>query len=495
MPCDCRSRHCRRARRAGHRRDMRAGVAGADVARVSALQLQRARVESVARRAGDLGRERDRLLERQRRQQRRAASRRARRRLLALGVRRRQRMQDEHEFAAHAGSASAASQAGSGRGRHRRDGLELLGQLAAHRHRALGQRLGERVGERFDPVRRFEHDLRGAARAPSRRCARARSAAACRQEADEREAARARASPAAAQRGERAARARDRHHAVAGGARRGDQLGARVAHRRRAGVADVGHALAAREPGEHRAARPRARCARARASSGLSIAEVAQQGGAVAGVLAGDRVDEREHVQRAQASGRRGCRSAWRRRTARPRDTAGRRRPRRRPATSFDPSTRATSGARLTVTSPPTTKALGDAAEARGPGSPERGRAGAGAAQLSGRARTARARRRGRPDHARRATARWSSSRCGRAATPRFGGAAASVGAGKQRRLVFAAQHFLRRLPTPPPCRFDVVAVDGDRDRVAARGVRRGLSAAHARGLNLAARDALSYHP
>jgi putative endonuclease len=41
------------------------------------------------------------------------------------------------------------------------------------------------------------------------------------------------------------------------------------------------------------------------------------------------------------------------------------------------------------------------------------------------------------------------------------GGAAASVGAGKRRALVFAARHFLSRLPTLPPCRFDVVAVDG----------------------------------
>jgi putative endonuclease len=45
----------------------------------------------------------------------------------------------------------------------------------------------------------------------------------------------------------------------------------------------------------------------------------------------------------------------------------------------------------------------------------------------------------------------------------RFGGAAASVGAAKQRRLVFAATHFLRTLAVAPPCRFDVVAVDGDR--------------------------------
>lgn len=42
------------------------------------------------------------------------------------------------------------------------------------------------------------------------------------------------------------------------------------------------------------------------------------------------------------------------------------------------------------------------------------------------------------------------------------GGAAASVGASKQRSLVFAAQHFLSRSATLPPCRFDVVAIDGE---------------------------------
>lgn len=40
-----------------------------------------------------------------------------------------------------------------------------------------------------------------------------------------------------------------------------------------------------------------------------------------------------------------------------------------------------------------------------------------------------------------------------------FGGAAASVGGLKQRRIVFAARHFLMRLPRLPPCRFDVVGV------------------------------------
>jgi len=43
------------------------------------------------------------------------------------------------------------------------------------------------------------------------------------------------------------------------------------------------------------------------------------------------------------------------------------------------------------------------------------------------------------------------------------GGAAASIGLAKQRRVIFAAQYFLRAWATPPPCRFDVVALDGDR--------------------------------
>lgn len=42
------------------------------------------------------------------------------------------------------------------------------------------------------------------------------------------------------------------------------------------------------------------------------------------------------------------------------------------------------------------------------------------------------------------------------------GGAAASVTHGKQARVIYAAKHYLRRLATPPPCRFDVVAIDAD---------------------------------
>lgn len=43
-----------------------------------------------------------------------------------------------------------------------------------------------------------------------------------------------------------------------------------------------------------------------------------------------------------------------------------------------------------------------------------------------------------------------------------WGGAGASIGAVKQRRIVFAARHYLLRWPSPPPCRFDAVLVDGD---------------------------------
>jgi len=42
-----------------------------------------------------------------------------------------------------------------------------------------------------------------------------------------------------------------------------------------------------------------------------------------------------------------------------------------------------------------------------------------------------------------------------------FGGAAASVSPLKQRRIIFAARHFLMRLAQQPPCRFDVVSVEG----------------------------------
>jgi putative endonuclease len=42
------------------------------------------------------------------------------------------------------------------------------------------------------------------------------------------------------------------------------------------------------------------------------------------------------------------------------------------------------------------------------------------------------------------------------------GGAAASVSGVKQRRIIFAARHYLARLRELPPCRFDVVALEQD---------------------------------
>jgi putative endonuclease len=42
-----------------------------------------------------------------------------------------------------------------------------------------------------------------------------------------------------------------------------------------------------------------------------------------------------------------------------------------------------------------------------------------------------------------------------------FGGAAGSVDARKQRRIVAAARHYLARLRAEPACRFDVITIQG----------------------------------
>ncbi len=42
------------------------------------------------------------------------------------------------------------------------------------------------------------------------------------------------------------------------------------------------------------------------------------------------------------------------------------------------------------------------------------------------------------------------------------GGALASITPVKQRRIVFAARHYLMKLRFQPPCRFDAVAVQGE---------------------------------
>ncbi len=43
-----------------------------------------------------------------------------------------------------------------------------------------------------------------------------------------------------------------------------------------------------------------------------------------------------------------------------------------------------------------------------------------------------------------------------------YGGAAASVLGVKQRRVIFAARYYLLRLAQTPPCRFDVVSIEGE---------------------------------
>lgn len=43
-----------------------------------------------------------------------------------------------------------------------------------------------------------------------------------------------------------------------------------------------------------------------------------------------------------------------------------------------------------------------------------------------------------------------------------FGGAGSSIVSAKQRRIIFAARHYLMRWGQPPPCRFDAVLFDGE---------------------------------
>ena len=43
-----------------------------------------------------------------------------------------------------------------------------------------------------------------------------------------------------------------------------------------------------------------------------------------------------------------------------------------------------------------------------------------------------------------------------------FGGAAGSIDSRKKSRIVAAARQYLARIPGEPPCRFDVVTLEGD---------------------------------
>jgi putative endonuclease len=46
--------------------------------------------------------------------------------------------------------------------------------------------------------------------------------------------------------------------------------------------------------------------------------------------------------------------------------------------------------------------------------------------------------------------------------TAHHGGAAASISTTKKKRIVYAAMRYLSAFASPPPCRFDVIAMDGD---------------------------------
>ncbi len=121
-----------------------------------------------------------------------------------------------------------------------------------------------------------------------------------------------------------------------------------------------------------------------------------------------------------------------------------------------------TSEARPTIQAAPTTKALGDAAEARALAH----LVACGLVPVERNYRVARGPRArgGEVDlivRDRDGTLVFVEVRARR--DTRHGGAAASVSAAKQARLVFAASYYLGRFASPPPCRFDVVTVEGDR--------------------------------
>ena len=122
-----------------------------------------------------------------------------------------------------------------------------------------------------------------------------------RQEADEARSRAAARIAGHAERGQCAAGTGNRQHAIARLRGLRHQHGTRVGHRRRAGIADIGHALAARQALQHLGARPRVRCAGA-ARSAACPAQVAQQRRALTRVSSQATAStRREHMYRAQA--------------------------------------------------------------------------------------------------------------------------------------------------------------------------------------------------
>ena len=293
--------------------------------RLPAPALARGRARrGLARRAADLGGQRHRLLERQR-QQRAGVVRVAR-----GAVREACRTTTNSPRPVRVAASQADSAAGS---------ATVSNCLVSSR-----QTVSRRAGQASPSAAASDSMRCGASNstwaAAPRRIAPAPGAlgAARRQEADDREAG---STGVAGDRegGERAARARDRHDPVAGVARRGDQRRPRVAHRRRAGVADVGHPLAAAEPLEHGAGGI-ALVVLVHREQRLGEAEVLEQRGRCAGCPR--RRSRRPSRARAgrESSGRPGCRSAWRRHRAPARDTAGRRGRSRGRLTSIERSLR-----------------------------------------------------------------------------------------------------------------------------------------------------------
>lgn len=57
------------------------------------------------------------------------------------------------------------------------------------------------------------------------------------------------------------------------------------------------------------------------------------------------------------------------------------------------------------------------------------------------------------------------------------GGAGGSITPAKQQRIVFAARHFLAQLGSEPPCRFDVVLIDGAASDASAEWIRAAFDA------------------
>ena len=206
-------------------------------------------------------------------------------------------MQHQHELAA---PALRVRRQPGGRVRRRQGDhlLELLGQLAGDGQRARRDGSRQRGQQRRNAVRRLEQHQRlvGPRRQRLDRgltFGRPRG-----QEADEGEALGVNVT-GHRQGGDHAARARHRHAPMAGRAHRGHQRRARVGHRGGAGIAEVGHPLAQGQPLDNRH-RGAAFVVLVHGDQRFGHPQPRQQPAAHARVLARHRVDQPEHMHRAQ---------------------------------------------------------------------------------------------------------------------------------------------------------------------------------------------------